>query len=661
MITVIIDFETRSETMLGDVGICKYAEHTSTDALCMAYKIDSEGTKLWTRTNQAIPTDFLEALNSGAYIEAYNSFFEYNIWTKVMIQRYGFPEVPIDRFICTAARAAQFSLPRKLEEAAKALNLPVEKDMEGHRIMLQLCKPKKPSKKDPSIWYEEEEKYNKLYTYCIRDVDVTYELRKKLLILTRLKNNLMDKLPVPKNRELEIFRLNNTINLSGVSCDVVAASKAKEIVKAHEKVLNEKLSIITNGELISGSQVKAITEFINKKGYKIPDVRSDTIDLWLPNMEGIAKEVLEIRKALSKSSIKKLDAMLDRASLDSRIRDLIVYYGACRTGRFSGSGIQVQNMSRPSLDNENIEKIFNLLKQNISYTAFAAKFPDVYEAISSSLRGMLVPREGYKFYDSDFSAIEAHVLFWIADDTLGLEAYRQKKDIYKQMASAIYDIPEHEITKDFRMLGKQAVLGCGYSMGVQKFVETCAGYGIVISEELAEKAVYTYRSRYAKVSELWGNIEKASIEAILNPGTIYNTNKLYFYYTADFLFIVLPSGRALAYHKPQLEKNPWGRINIKYMGFNTQIKKYTETRTYGGKLVENIVQATARDFMTEAMLRVNAEGYNIVFTVHDQILVEVKTEDSNINHFDSLMKQVPEWGLGCPIDTETQECFRFKK
>lgn len=660
---VIIDFETRSKSAIEVVGAYNYSKHESTKPICMAYKINDGETKIWIESEgHDIPQDLAFALEASATIEGHNVLFEYFIWNNLMVKLYGWPSLDISRFRCTAARAAQFALPRSLEDVAKALNLGIEKDLEGRRIMLQVCKPKKPSKKSPGIWYEDEERYQKLYEYCKRDVDVTYAIRNRLVTLSRLRQSLLDRLDVPNTKELSIFTLNNQINDRGVYCDTDLCKSSMQLITQHEEVLLKRLQAITQGKIQTANQSTAIRDYLHTLGLEIPDIRSKTVDLWLPKAEGLAKEILEIRQALSKSSVKKIKAMLGRAADDNRIRDLLVYYGAARTGRFSGVGIQVQNFKRPSLDPEEITTLIDKIKSGTSYSELIEEYPDFLSAISSCLRGMLKAEGGKIFYDSDFSAIEARVLFWLAEEEIGLESYRQGLDIYKIMAADIHGINVTEVTKDMRMLGKTAILGLGYSMSAKKFGSTCDNFGMKVPPELAEKAVETYRDKYSKVVELWRKVEKAAVAAIKNPSKVFTVHdKMHFCMLSDFMFVVLPSGRALAYHRPKLTVTPWGKPNIEYMGFSSQIKKYESTKTYGGKLVENIVQATARDFMTEAMLRAEAAGYKMVFTVHDQLVAEVPKDFGSVEEFTSIMTELPSWGEGCPIDAETKICERFEK
>ena len=659
---IIFDVETRSEIDLKRVGAWIYSKHHTTKVLCLAYKIDGGETKVIDfREESSIPSDFRQALDGGSRLLAFNTSFEQAIYLNILSERHNWPPVHFSRFLCIQAHAAQFSLPRSLEGVSDALGLKDGKDKEGHRIMLQLCKPKKPSKKDPSLWYDDDERYSKLLSYCKKDVDVTYNIRNKLMQLTNEKNYFIRQFTQFPSKELRIFTLNSEINLRGVKCDISSAEHALVLINKHSEILTKELEEITDGEITSIGQVAKIVEMFHKKGIHIPDLKKENVELWLGRTKGKYKRILEIRQQLGKSSIKKIKAMLERSDDAGRIRDLILYYGASRTGRFSGKGIQVQNLIRPCLTEDEIAEAIDMLKERVDYLQFIRRFPNLLDAISSCLRGFLIPDKGHVFFDSDFSAIEARVIFWLANEEIGLEMYRQGIDIYKDMASNIYGKAVTFVTKLDRQLGKQAILGCSYGLGKVKFRATCQGHGMDVSEELADTAIKSYRKKFSKVVDFWYRVEKCASISILNPGRRINCGKVSFYTHREYLYICLPSGRALAYHSPRVQHLYGNKFEITYKGYSSQVKKFEEQRTWGGKLVENITQAVARDFMTEAMLRVDEKGYPIVFTVHDQVICEVDELSGNSEEFTKLMEIVPKWGEGCPIIAETQVTKRFKK
>jgi len=1263
-ITVIIDCETRSEVDLKTVGDWMYSKHPSTRLLCLAYKIDDTPTRIIDfRKDTGIPGDFKRALDAGALVEPFNINFEYALWTNILSERHNWPVLDVDRFRCSQARAAQFSLPRSLEAVSKALCIDIEKDSAGRKVMLQMCKPKKPSKKDPGLWYDDEERWEKLLYYCKRDVEVTYKIRKKLIQMTKDKNYFTSLISPHKNKELQIFKLNNKINLRGVHCDLKSCNTALELINKHEIILNNKLYEITGGRISSAGQVVEIRKYLQEKGVVIRDLQSSTIEKMIQETTGDEQAILKIRQQLSKSSTKKIKAMIRHSDEQGCIRNLLMYCGAARTGRFcvrkgtyidivrdlsaaprgikieevkegdlaycydddmnlcirpviwagktktdrvirihykgqgnkyggyldvtedhkvrlidgsyvearklkkldrvaalsrsmtngysrlhyrnsemrehrfiygelngeypevvhhkdsnklnnnidnleamnlsghskkhtldrmkddsyveflkaqlrkvdrskigmsgesnpcfkrcskfqllkslakqqfriteandvivshvtlnrkcelagfkwkevskryskkagyisrgkvlrtfdlfktnrdrfrylgvgyyrfkeicnyygiavnnhrierieyinqvddvydievkeyhnfianelcvhnSGKGVQIQNFIVPILDKDQIEAVLYSLQSGINYKEFSKQFPDVNSAIASVLRGLIIPGEGNVFLDSDFSAIEARILFWLAEEQDGLDMYYNHIDIYKEMAGIIFDKSIEEVTKSDRDLGKRAILGCftadtkvitkegikniievnkndlvwdginwvktrgckyqglkkvmkmlnvgvtpdhkiltkkgwktakevvqkdnmrylksaldmanlpfkdmntenveasrqskchvvvtkvistmsifitwfmervqdviyvlkikakkliiesisgntknkcqtldigrdfsidyllqlvdaiirrlkdgitltlkwigsimtkdifkgiyglsvgqitriikgvskiyknvliflkkkmlnyenvydlldcgtnnrftiitdkgpmivhncGYGMGFRKFKATCEKYGIIISEELAQKAVASYRERFKGVKRYWCQVEEAAIKSILNPGKKVICDKVAFLTFKDYMFLCLPSGRALTYFQPKVKARRGCGFELSYTGYNSQINKFEEQRTWGGKLVENCTQSTARDFMVEAMFRVEAAGYPLVFTVHDQLIAEVPKDNVNLKHFTELMEIIPEWGKGCPIVSESKICARFEK
>lgn len=658
---IMVDFETRSEANLSSTGAWKYAIDPTTEILCMAYKIDDNETKVKDfREGYEIPADFLEAVEDGAKIEAFNVSFEFAIYSNILSGLHNWPRLNASMFLCTQARAAQFSLPRSLESVTRELKLSSKKDLEGRKIMLQMCKPKKITKKNPNKWYNDDDRYMKLIDYCKQDVDATYAVKCKLLELTKEKNYFLSRVTKYKSKELDIFHLNNKINNLGILTDVKSAQTAIKIVNEYTEELNNELSDITEGEIKTSGQTKALVEYFNNNGIHIPDMRSETVTSWIPRLEGKFKRILEIRQALAQSSIKKFYAIIEMADSEGVVRDNIVYYGANRTGRFAAKGLQVHNIIKPFLDDESIELAFELFKKETNLSEFKKVYPEVFKALSSCVRGMIIPRPGHVFLDSDFSAIEARVLFWLANDADGLAMYYAKQDIYKEMAATIYNKKIDDITKGDRQLGKTAILGCGYGMGVERFIVTCKNNDINVDEELASKAVYSYRDRFFSVTDLWNDLEEAMVRSILNPGKIFHIDKVSFFTYNRNTYISLPSGRALFYKETKAVHKFMNKFKISYMGYNSQIHKFEEQQTFGGKICENCVQAIARDFMAEAMLRID-NLYPIVFTVHDQVICEVKEKDADIEKFNMLMTTLPEWGSGCPIEAETIIAKRFKK
>jgi DNA polymerase len=571
-----------------------------------------------------------------------------------MVPRYGWPRIPAEQWFCSAAQAAYHGLPRKLEDAAQALGLDVQKDAEGHRLMKQMSKPRpqwKKTGKGPK-WFEDDERLERLYEYCKRDVEVEYALSQAL-----------DELP---QTERKIWMLDQTINRRGIYCDVELAQSAITIIEDLEDKACAELRELTDGEISTPGQVSKLVDYLNKNFYiksgiygvfdygefegPMPDLQAATIEKYLSKTADLrARRILEIRQLHSKASTKKYQAMLDRADDDQRIRDTILYHGA-HTGRWTGVSVQPQNFFKPKFDRASIEQLaIPAIKQH-DITELEFLFGDPVVPLSSTLRSTLCAAPGKDLIGADYASIEARVLLWLVKDFEALQKIEAGVDLYVDMAASIYNTPLSKITTSQRALGKTAILGLGYGMGAAKFYDTCLRFGIEIDQGLAERTVSLYRQKYRKVVNYWRSIDSY---AILSAEPFSKHGR--------FLRLKLPSGRYLNYCDPKIRLNRFDESALTYMGLNTITRKWERTETYGGKLTENIVQAIARDIMALGMLRVETAGYPIVMTVHDEIVSEVDKGFGSVDEFVRLLCQQPPWAKGCPISAEGWRGERYRK
>lgn len=656
-----IDFETRSEIDLKSAGPWVYAEHESTEILCLAWKWDDRPVELWSEgiMNQWKTIDVpwtlrLALLGAEDLIEAHNVGFERAIYEKILVDRLGWPRINPKRFRCSAALASSYALPRALGDGGDALGLNVTKDAEGRRIMLKLCKPRKPSKNDKRKYFDDEEDFQKLFGYCQRDVES--------------EKAISDNLEPLSPFELKVWRLEQKINARGVFCDLDAVRGALELIETLDRRAKKRTKEITKGKVSSPLQVGELRKWILSRGIPIPNLQRLTVEEFLKrDLPGDVRRVLDLRLSMSKSSTRKYKAMIDRASRDSRIRSLLLFNGAERTGRFSGTGIQIQNFPKGSLSSEMVEIAIEAIKErDLEWIEFL--WSDPMSVFSSCLRGVLSAPPGKELIAADFSSIEARVLFWLAGQKDGLRMFREGADIYVNMAQAIFNAPASKIGPKKRDLGKRTVLGCGYQMGGPKFRETCRTQGgVIISEELSETAVRTYRERYPKVPELWSAIEKAA-KATVGSGIETTVGKLGFERDNRFLYMKLPSGRRLCYYDPKIETvevrsgdRVWDSDQLTYMGVNSQSKKWERLSSYGGKLTENATQATARDLLVFSMLNIEKAGFPIVLSIHDEIVSEIEEGSRSVEEFVEIMTRGPKWSKGIPIAAEGWRGKRFKK
>lgn len=641
---IYIDFETRSPVDIRGCGAWVYSEHPETDVHCMAYAIDDGPVGLW-YPGCPPPMGIFDLILEGEPVEAHNALFERAIWENVMVPKHNWIKVRPEQWRCSAAKAAARALPRALGQVSSVLGLKAQKDTLGQRVMMKLCRPRL----DGSYWTpaKSPEDFKVLYAYCKQDVEVERELNKQVRDL--------------HPDELKVWQLDQKINTRGIMLDIEAVEAAISMINTYEKKLLKEVNQITKGKLENVSQRNKALQWLSVQGLTLDDFKKKTVSEALENGDGLPPEVLrvlEIRQELGRTSTAKLAAMQKARCTDGRIRDTLMYHGA-GTGRWSGKLVQLHNMPRGTV--QDIDRCIEFIKDGDPQLV-EMFYGEVMSAISSCLRGMLVAAPGKELVVADYAAIEARVLFWLAGETKGMQMFRDGVDLYIDMAKTIYG--RDNVGKPERQLGKQAVLGCGYQMGKDKFLATCDSYGIQIEPEMAERAVTAYREKYHTVQKLWWDQEAAAVKAA-KTGQPINCGKVTWFMHEKTLYCKLPSKRCLAYNFPSVKivETPWGteKEQLSYFSVNSVSKKWEQEPTYGGKIVENITQAVARDLMASAMLRVEAAGYPVVLTVHDELVAEVPVGFGTVKEFETLMAENPEWAKGCPIKAEGWRGKRYKK
>ncbi len=569
--------------------------------------------------------------------------------------------LPPSRWKCTAAKAAACSLPRNLENAALALELPVQKNMDGRRLILKYSKPKPQWTKwniggrigpEPKKWYDNEFELWSIYDYCVTDTDVERHLDRALPDL------------IPS--EQKHWELNQYTNLNGVHIDIEAVTRVIKMIKTLEKEMQGRLQNITGHFVESASQRDKMVEWLRLKGLEISDLRAGTVKeiLERDDLSTEVRAVLTIRQLVSKTSNKKYFAFLDRTCADDlRARDLLLWHGA-NTGRNSAVGIQIHNFPRGI--HKNTDAIIDdILEYDID--TLKVLYGDLLQLFSSCLRGMIKATKGFELFRADFNAIECRVLNWISGNVKVLDGFAKGVDQYKIMASRIFNKPINKITDDERFIGKVAVLACGYGMGWRKFLTTCVdSFGIkTMTEDLAKKAVQVYRESHYKVTQAWYNVERAAILAISKPGTVVKVHKVKFFVKDKFLWCELPSGRRLAYFKPsvKMKDTPWGEPKpcVHYWAVNSQTRKFERVHTYGGSLVENICQAISADVMRNGVENAVKSKFGYLFDVHDELVCEAKTNTKTIEDYIRCLVTLPKWADGLPVKAEGWVGPRFKK
>jgi len=669
MSLLLLDFETRSRADLLSTGQHIYARHESTEVMCVGWKIvgEKQGHVIsypGVYTNDASETsDFYYGLKHAQYVIAHNAPFEQAIYNHVLSRTPMGPhlrKLGPEGYYCTLATASVLGLPAGLEKLGIALKLDVKKDMEGRRLLLQMCKPRRPIQNIAAWieWVEDDENLKRLYEYCRTD-----------LFTEEAAFLRMHPYAPWTKKERALWVLDQQINQRGIRTDYPKVKDVMQMMELEEKELSERLRYLTFGS-VKSAKSPALKTFLQEAGLDIPNLQKKTIDDEVARISKIVDhtpslaeplEILKIRQALSKASTSKYQAFLDRVDTDDfRVRDNLIFHRAT-TGRWAGAGIQPQNFPRGTVKVD--EETFDLIAE-ADLEMIRILYGSPMNVFSSALRGMFVSSPGKELFVADFNAIEARVLLWIAGDLAGLTEYEKGMDVYKTMASVIYGIPYDQVTDDQRQVGKKVILACGYQMGLKKFGETCKAEGLDLPESLIKRAHSAFRTKYPKVPQVWANYEKAALFAVANKGKKVTINKVTFYVDRDFLFVRLPSGRKLGYYKPEIhnKETSWGdtQATVHSWGINAVTRQWELEAHYGGKWVENVTQAIARDVMAEGMVNVDPQ-YPILLSVHDELISERNIGEGSVAEYEKLMSTMPEWADGLPLKVKGWKGLRYKK
>lgn len=653
-----LDFETFSELDIRKVGGYRYARHQSTEVLIACYKLPGMlDVAVWLPREEDPPEDLIEYVASGGKIGAHNAAFERVIWKHVLRRMHPTtPEIKDVQWICTAAKAAACGLPRSLEKALKALQAKVMKDEEGAKLIKVFCQPKKPSARDPRtrILPEQDQRFQRFVQYCQQDVRGEY-------VLDELLPDL-----IPRQRRM--FLLDMLMNDRGLPIDLPLVKKALVVVKELEEDIAKQVATLTGG--LKATQVAKMLEMFEARGIELANMQKATIVAALKNedLDDTTRALLELRVEAGKASTKKLVSMLACADPnDWIVQGGFLLYGA-HTGRYAGRLVQPHNFIRGLLKDKQRELIFKLL-DSYSADVFKLLYERPIDAISQCMRGFIRAPEGHELAVVDYTAIEARVLAWVAGEEEQLEAFRRGLDVYKVMAVKLYKLKSvNEVEDEQRRIAKNLVLGCGYQLGGPKFVDYAANAGVVISEDFAKSAVKAYRDSVPNIVASWGKVEKLVALALRNHGETYEGLKCKFHTRPMpvkgevWLCIELPSGREIRY--PYAKAVPcerWGKPAYE-ISFRTEIKgQWVKEKTYGGKLIENIVQAVAFDIMQEGMLSAEVNGYPVIGTVHDELLTLRKKGTSCVKELEKLVCTIPRWSTGIPLAAKGFICDRYKK
>lgn len=632
-----IDFETYSECDIKTAGGYNYAAHPSTEVICMAWAIDDEEPQLWV-PGDPIPDRLYDALDGAGEIWAWNAAFERAVWHHQMHKHGWYCDIDPSQWNDTAALAAILALPRALGQCAQVLSLAEQKDTRGRYLIQRLCQPYRGERRrDPELLDE-------LYSYCKQDVRTE----------RAIKNLLLPYKPMSDN-ERQVWLLDQEINWRGMGIDVTNVENAIDLIFQTAERLNERAKEISGGVLPDVGSRARVMAWASSRGYTLTGYDKNAVleALADPALPDDVRQVLEIRRTLGKASTSKYQSMLNLAGADNRARGVFSYHGA-QTGRWAGRGFQPQNLPRPAFgDTDNCIKLFDQRDPEIIETLYG----DPMVALSSCLRGMIVPAEGNRLLVSDFSAIEARVLAWLADEQGPLDVFREGGDIYCHAATGIYNRTITPKDKDERQIGKVAVLALGYQGGVGAFQTMAKAYRVEVADEDADRIKVAWRKAHPKIVRFWYALEQAAQNAVRHKGHAFEAGPVTFRVVGNFLFAKLPSGRRLAYYQPRN-----GHDGLEFWGTDSKLGgRWAKLTTYGGKLCENVTQAVARDLLAEAMLRLENHGYNVVASIHDEIICELPKGVGSLENMEEFMCELPEWAAGLPMSAEGFECERYRK
>lgn len=670
-----LDWETRSCADLKKTGADRYARDLSTEIVCASFRFDELPVRRW-RPGEPFPGDVLAHVWRMGKVVAHNAMFERVVWNHVL-PRYikNAPVMQPEQQIDTMARAYALALPPSLDGVGQALGLATQKDRDGHRLMMKLCKPRSV---DPLAWWEDPADIARLQAYCDQDVEV---------------ETLVDKtLPPLSPSEQRLWVLDQTINDRGVQIDIPMVTRALSVVEVAMKQADRKMWEITDGAVKRITETGKLVAWLNSRGIECESVAKGETDELVAAAtlydDQVALGAVELRKS-AKSSTAKFKAMLSAAAEDFRVRGSLQYHGAA-TGRWAGRLIQPQNFPRVDAERDlwRVEAALALLDSELAPQDVAESLrlytnSEPMDVLSKCLRAMIIAAPGKDLIGGDFAQIENRIAAWIAGEEWKLNAFRaydtilghdssgkeirKGPDLYVMAYSEAFGVPPEAVDKTMRAGGKVQELACQFGGAENAVLKMAHNLGMPLSEDRAKQLKVGFRDANPNIVQSWWDLGDAAIEAVRAPGMAVPClrGRIQYVVSNGFLFCRLPSLRVIAYAAPRLvaveDKFGRTRYQVEFDGVDSLTKRWCAQRLYGGLQFENIVQAAARDVMVSAMFRSEAANYPLVCTIHDEILSEIPEGFGSLEEFTKMMSETVSWAPDMPVAVSTWRDRKYVK
>lgn len=648
----LIDIETYCEADIKKCGLYRYTLDPSFGILLIAWATDEGSgfgeTKLVDlASGKSFPQELLDDFkDSNVTLIAHNAAFERVSFSRYLQQHYPGQYLKSgtflspDKWICTMVMAASLTLPMALKDVGEVLRTTQQKDEEGKQLIKLFSMPCRPTKKNGgrtrNLPYHLPEDWAKFKYYCIQDVNTEVDIYKRL-----------KRFPMP-DQEWHHYRVNERINDRGVKIDTELVQQAITCDLLLSDTMSKKAYELTGLE--NPNSVSQLKTWLDERGISMDTLGKKNVTEMIGELDknGIdeeAMDMLKLRLQMAKSSVKKYQAAERCVCPDGRARGLFQFYGASRTGRYAGRNIQLQNLPQNHIST--LDQARELVKMGC-FDMLESIYGNTPDVLSQLIRTMLIPKEGCEFIVADFSAIEARVLAWEAGEQWVLDAFQNGEDLYCATASQMFHVPvvKHGVNGDLRQKGKIATLACGYG-GSSGALISMGALQMGLHEEELPEIIDSWREANPKIVQYWWDVEKAAMKTF-KTGERQDIGRISFVFYSGTLWMVLPSGRKLAYLKPREQPNRFGRMSLTYEGVG-QNHKWARQETYSGRLVENATQAIARDILAEAMARIEAKGLDIVAHVHDEVIIEAPKDKYTVDEICQLMAANPDWCDGLPL------------